>query len=94
MVTESPLRSGGYAETPSRHAQGPRHPAVGRGQVLSRRQVGASLGIPFTTVADHLRRAGEAGLSRPLPDGLDDAALEAVLFAREPALGPTHARHS
>jgi len=61
------------------------------GQGLSRRQVGASLGIPFTTVADHLRRASEAGLSWPLPDGLDDAALEAALFAREPA-PPTEAR--
>jgi transposase len=61
------------------------------GQGLSRRQVGAALGIPFTTVADHLRRAAEAGLSWPLPDGLDDAALEAVLFAREPA-PPTEAR--
>jgi len=61
------------------------------GQGLSRRQVGASLGIPFTTVADHLRRASEAGLSWPLPDGLDDAALEAILFAREPA-PPTEAR--
>jgi len=55
------------------------------GQGLSRRQVGASLGIPFTTVADHLRRATEAGLSWPLPEGLDDAALEAALFHREPA---------
>ena len=31
------------------------------GEGLSRRQVGASLGIPHTTVADHLRRATEAG---------------------------------
>ena len=52
--------------------------AVGQG--LSRRQVGQALGIPFTTVADHLRRAQGAGLSRPLPDELDDAALEALLF--------------
>jgi transposase len=55
------------------------------GQGLSRRQVGASLGIPFTTVADHLRRAAEAGLTWPLPEGLDDTALEALLFKQEPA---------
>jgi transposase len=61
------------------------------GQGLSRRQVGASLGIPFTTVADHLRRATEAGLSWPLPEGLDDVALEAALFHRDPA-PPTESR--
>jgi len=42
-------------------------------------------------VADHLRRAKAAGLSWPLPDGLDDDALEALLFAKEPA-PPTEAR--
>jgi len=61
------------------------------GQGLSRRQVGAALDIPHTTVADHLRRAAEAGLSWPLPDGLDDAALEAALFGGEPA-PPTETR--
>ncbi len=55
------------------------------GEDLSRRQVGASLGIPHTTVADHLRRATEAGLAWPLPDDLDDAALEALLFPKGPA---------
>ena len=51
------------------------------GDGLSRRQVGAATGLPYTTVADHLARARAAGLSWPLPDGLDDAALEAALFA-------------
>jgi transposase len=60
-------------------------------QGLSRRQVGAALGIPFTTVSDHLRRAADAGLAWPLPDGLSDAALEELLFRREPA-PPTEAR--
>jgi len=55
------------------------------GEGLSRRQVGASLGIPHTTVADHLRRATDAGLSWPLPDDLDDAALETLLFPKGPA---------
>ncbi len=30
---------------------------------LSRRQVGAALGLPYTTVADYLGRADRAGLA-------------------------------
>lgn len=48
---------------------------------LSLRDVAASLQMPFTTVGDHVRRAKAAGLSWPLPEGLDDVALEALLFA-------------
>ena len=51
------------------------------GDGLSRRQVGIATGLPYTTVADHLARARAAGLGWPLPAGLDDAALEAALFA-------------
>ena len=47
---------------------------------LSRRQVGAAAGVPFTTVSDYVARADAAGVSWPLPDGLDDAELEALLF--------------
>ncbi len=47
---------------------------------LSRRQVGIALGMPTTTVADHVARARRAGLAWPLPEGMDDAALEARLF--------------
>ncbi|MGP8223644.1 MAG: hypothetical protein ACLQQM_11605 [Acidimicrobiales bacterium] len=50
------------------------------GEKLSRRQVSASLGIPVTTVSDHVMRAEAAGLSWPLPDELDDHALEQLLF--------------
>jgi len=60
--------------------------AVGQG--LSRRQVGASLGIPHTTVADHLHRAEAAGLGWPLPEGMSDAELEAALFPRLPVAPP------
>ncbi len=52
---------------------------------LSLRDVAASLQMPFTTVGDHLRRAKAAGLSWPLPEGLDDVALEARLFASDAA---------
>ena len=48
---------------------------------LSRRQVGAALGPPYTTVANHLDRARRAGLGWPLPEGLDEIELEARLFA-------------
>lgn len=58
---------------------------------LSRRQVGAATGLPYTTVADYLGRARRAGLAWPLPEGLDDRALEGRLFAST-ALPPTHAR--
>jgi transposase len=48
---------------------------------LSRRQVGTATGLPYATVADYLGRARTAGLGWPLPEGLDDGALEARLFA-------------
>ena len=57
---------------------------------LSRRQVGAAAGVPFTTVSDYVARAVAAGVSWPLPDGLDDAELEALLYP--PALPSVVAR--
>jgi transposase len=51
------------------------------GEGLSRRQVAAATGVPGATVGDHLTRARLAGLSWPLPEGVDDAWLEARLFA-------------
>jgi transposase len=50
------------------------------GEGLSLRQVGLSLGLPFTTVGDHVRRATAAGLSWPLPAELSDHDLEELLF--------------
>src|SRR5215467_885252 len=47
---------------------------------LSRRQVGAAAGVPFTTVSDYVGRAVAAGLKWPLPDDLDDAGLEGLLY--------------
>src|SRR5258705_9919483 len=40
----------------------------------------ASLGIGPTAAGACLRRAGEAGISWPLPDDLGDAALECRLY--------------
>jgi transposase len=50
------------------------------GEGLSLRQVGLSLGLPFTTVGDHVRRANAAGLTWPLPEELSDHDLEQLLF--------------
>jgi transposase len=61
---------------------------LAQGEGLPLRQVGASLGVPFTTAGDHLRRATRAGLAWPLPDDLDDDALEALLFPKGAAPEP------
>jgi transposase len=49
---------------------------------LSRRQVSASLGIPFTTICEYIDRSRQAGLTWPLPEDLDDSGLEALLFTK------------
>jgi transposase len=60
------------------------------GEELSRRQVSAASGVPLTTVSDYLRRAASAGLKWPLPDDVDDAGLEALLYP--PAVASVVAR--
>jgi transposase len=52
--------------------------ALGEGR--SRRQVGTVVALPYTTVADYVTRARRAGLGWPLPDQMDDGALESRLF--------------
>lgn len=47
---------------------------------LSGRRISASLGIGRSCVGDYLDRARAAGLSWPLPDGIDETALERRLF--------------
>jgi transposase len=47
---------------------------------LSNRSIAHSCGIARSTVADYLRLAAAAGLTWPQAEGLDDAALEALLF--------------
>lgn len=46
------------------------------------RAIAKSCSIARSTVGDYLRRAVEAGLSWPLPAGLDDSELEQLLFHR------------
>ena len=47
---------------------------------LSKRQIAASLGIGPTAAGACLRRARETGIGWPLPDDLDDEALERRLY--------------
>lgn len=54
---------------------------------LSTRKIAVSLGIGQSTASEYLERAERAGLSWPLPDGMDDADLERRLF--QPAGGET-----
>jgi transposase len=56
---------------------------------LSERQIARSLGLSRPTVAAYVRRAQVAGLSWPLPDGLDAATLEQRLFPSSSILVPT-----
>jgi transposase len=58
---------------------------------LSHRAIAQACGMGLGTVTTYLQRAAAAGLAWPLPEDLDDAALEARLFAR-PAISPAHDR--
>jgi len=53
---------------------------------LSARQIARSLSVARSTVAEYLRRAGEAGLSWPLPEELDETAIERKLYPRLPSI--------
>lgn len=44
------------------------------------REIALAIGTSPTTVGQYLRRAREAGIGYPLPEGLDDAAIESRLF--------------
>jgi transposase len=49
---------------------------------LPQRAIARACGVGLGTVTTYLQRATTAGLTWPLPDDLDDAALEARLFRR------------
>jgi len=53
-----------------------------RDHKLSNRQIATSCSISHSTVKEYLIRAKRAGLSWPLPDELDDAAVENLLFPK------------
>ena len=50
------------------------------GNGLSARQIAISCDIARSTVKDYLHRAQIAGLAWPVPDDLDDTAVEHLLF--------------
>jgi transposase len=52
---------------------------------LGKRKIAPLVGIGPTAVGDYLRRAREAGLDWPLPDDVDDEALERRLFPPPPS---------
>ena len=52
-------------------------------QGLSHQAVAQACAVGVGTVNRYLQRAAQRGLGWPLPDDLDDAALEARLFVRE-----------
>ncbi len=49
------------------------------GLQLKKRQIGRACGVAPSTVLDYVKRATAAGISWPLPEDLDDTALEALL---------------
>ena len=58
---------------------------------LSERQIAVSVGVSRSTVAEYLRRAGVVGITWPVPEGMDYAALERRLFT-PPSFEATPAR--
>jgi transposase len=53
---------------------------------LTQRQIAQRCAIGRATVGEYLQRAERAGLTWPLPEGLDEATLEAKLFPRSEPL--------
>ncbi len=51
---------------------------------LSKRRIAQAVGIGVTSAGQYIVRAERAGLGWPLPDGLDDATLERLLFPPPP----------
>ena len=66
---------------------------LAQGEGLPLRQVGASLGVPFTTVGDHLRRAtaGRAGMAAARRPGRRRAGGAAVPEGSGAGAGPAGA---
>ena len=58
---------------------------------LSKRKIAASLSIGATSAGECVRRARRAGLSWPLPENLDEDALERVLYPPPPTMRQLHA---
>ncbi len=55
------------------------------GLKLSQVQTAKSLNVGRTTIVEYARRFKASGLSWPLPEGLDDLAIEELLFPKQPS---------
>jgi transposase len=55
-------------------------------QGRAKRQIAQSIGVSPTTVGDYIQRAQVAGIGYPLPEGMDDEALNRCLFPPPPAV--------
>lgn len=53
---------------------------------LSKREIAKSCSISRSTVSEYLRRADEAGISWPLPEGLSEGDLDRLLFPPPPSI--------
>ena len=53
---------------------------------LANRQIARSLNISATTVGECLKRAREAQITWPLPEGMDDEVLEKALYGETEAI--------
>ena len=49
---------------------------------VSTHEIARRLGLARSTVRETLKRVDGAGLSWPLPEGMNDEALEAALYAK------------
>ena len=58
---------------------------------LSHERIAAATGISKGAVTKYVQRARELEVGWPLPEGMDDAQLEALLFPRAPPLVTRHA---
>jgi transposase len=47
---------------------------------LGKKPIARACSVSSSTVVDYVRRVAEAGLDWPLPDDLDEASLEPLLF--------------
>ncbi len=50
---------------------------------LSMRAIASSLKIALGSVSDYIKKAVSAGLTWPLPDDMDDQALEAIFYSKQ-----------
>ena len=56
---------------------------------LSNREIAKSCGISHTAVNEYVTKAYQAGISWPVPEGIDDTALERIIITGGPKEPPS-----